>query len=285
MDYNPWIRPPLPTDIIQTFIHFSLLSWHMEITAPVAIALLVGLPIYLFVFGIVLFTEKRDIATSAKHFKDFEKLIFLFIYLFLPLAIALSISLKKPIYVPGRYDIIVFPAFCLIISFGLDKIKKINWKIFLVGGIIIVNVICLHNYYFIFRKSNDRVIADYVQSRMNKDDVLIFTNLSICAFRYYWKQDFSPNAFSFPVANYGWLPRAALEGERKYVSNAIENLKDKTHSFLKKDNCLWVMYSDMKINQQLIEEFRRHYQLVDIINFVPGRNNNQITDIYIFKKF
>ncbi len=284
MDFNPWINAPKIDDIIYTFKYFSLLCWHMKVTFPLKLALSIILPIYIVILTAAIFVKNNDKEPEAKKISDSQKLTILLFYLLITLIIALLVSLKKPIYIAGRYDMSVFPAFFLIIGFGLDKIKKSIRRNYFLGAILVAIFICLHNYYFIFRKSNDREVADYARTRINKNEIWIFTDLSLPTFRYYCeKEGFFPNVLSFPVSDPGWLPRGAIEAKREYVSDEINKLRNKMQPFLKKDNLLRVMYTDIKINQLLIEELKREHQFIDIIKFTPGRSDNQITAVYIFR--
>jgi len=283
MDYNPWIRFSESKGIILTFKYFSLLCWHMKENLSIKLSLLIGLPTYAFIFAVPIFIRNKDKEEDVKRINYSEKLIFILLYLIMPLFIASLISLKKPIYISGRYDMSVFPAFYLMASLGLYRIKKPYWRNFLIGAILLTTSISLYNYYYIYEKSNDRKIAGYIESRMDKDDLWIFTDLTLASFRYYSQNYFYPNLFSFPVTDLGWLPRKALEGEELYVNNEINKLIDKIQPFIKKDSVIRVIYSDSKINRSLIEELKKSHKLLDIINFVPGRNDNQCNAIYIFR--
>jgi len=283
IDANPWLKPASINDIIQTFSYFSVLSWKIQISHLVSIALVICLPIYIFIFLNGIFARNEYKSSKEKNLNELDNLKFVLIYLFAPLAIALLISLKKPIYLAGRYDMCIFPAFCLVAGLGLAKIKKVTLIVFLLAGISISTVLCLHDYYYVFRKSNDRMIADYVQSNMNRDDTLIFTDLSSYTFRYYWKQDYIPSMISFPAVDYGWLPRAALVCNDAYTDNEIMKIKGRIKEIRKKDNRIWLMFDDMLINRRLVEALKKDYQLESTINFVPGRNTNQVTEVLIFK--
>lgn len=283
IDQNPWILAPKPVDFFTTFMHFSLLSWHMPLTRNVIILLAVILPIYAFLLGMAIFARDK-VADNNKYFSNYDKTVFLSCYLFIPLLLAFSLSFVQPIYLAGRYDMSVFPAFCLMIGFGWGKIKKRGLRNTLLAIIVISSFLYLPNYYSVFIKSNDRVIADYIQKNMDKEDVLIFTDSSLPPFRYYWKQDYTPKMFSFPLDYCVWLPREALDGKDEYIAGELSKLKDKLHPLVRKNNRLWVMYYNMKMNQRLIEELKKDYLLLDTVSFTTGSNKeNQVTDIYIFQ--
>ncbi len=283
MDYNPWIKSPTLNDILVSFKYFSLLCWHMQETPSVKLSLLIGLPVFTFLFATAIFSWDKDGQMRGKIIRYSHKLTFILAYLFIPIVIAFLISLKKPIYVPGRYDMSVFPAFSLIISLGIYKIEKPIWRNYIIAVILVAISINLYNYYFVYEKSNDRRVANYIQSRMNNEDVWIFTDLTLYPFRYYSNNYPYQNVFSFPITDLGFLPRKALTSEEKYVKGDINKLINKIKPFIKKDSIIRVIYSDIKINQRLIEELRKTHTLLDVIGFSPGRNDNQCSSIYIFR--
>jgi hypothetical protein len=209
-------------------------------------------------------------------------------YLFIPLLTAYLISFIKPIYVPGRYDILSYPAFCLIIALGLSDIKKTSLRTILLLGIILSTSLCLYTYYSIYRKSNDRLVANYIKTHAQKDDVLIFTGLSILSFRYYCSAGIFPYAFSFPdlEKDRGNLSKRAMEGEPRYVNYQIKKTKRKIYSHLGENNSLWIMDTPLVMNYSLLRDLQQKLRVEDKIELEPGDNFPQIQvhSIYIFKK-
>lgn len=283
VDYNPWIVPPQFTDIILTFKYFSLLCWHMQATPPVRLSLSIGLPVFIFILAIAVFAKHSDEATDSTKISYAKKLFFILSYLTIPILIAFLISLRKPIFVPGRYDMSVFPAFCLLVSLGLDKIKKIRFRNYLIGVILLATSINLYNYYFIYEKSNDRKVSAYVQSRMNENDIWVFTEMTSAPFYYYSRNLLYKNVFSFPSTNQNWLPRLALDAEEGYVNDEINKLMNKLKFSKNEHSLIRIIYTDLEINRRLVEEMSKKYALLDIINFRQGRNDVQCSAIYIFK--
>jgi len=285
MNMNPWINYPRAIDIIKTFTHFSLLSWRLPKHFLVVMAMIIGLPIFIFVFSSAILIKVECREKKSFYFDCYEKYVFFFASLIIPLIIALLISLKKPIYVAGRYDMLVFPFFCQVIALGLDRINSDTLRKILLFGIVISTVFCLYVYYFIYWKSNDRLIAEYIKTYANRDDVLIFTNLTINPFRYYCSGKEFTNVFAFPEGTSGYLQRSALKAEPGYVKFNIQKLKNKAFSLLNDKNKLWLIKSySLQINSLLINELRHHFQLNERIKFNPGNNGNQITEIYIFSR-
>ncbi len=151
------------------------------------------------------------------------------------------------------------------------------------AGILIATALSLHDYYYVFRKSNDRKVANYLQSHINRDDILIFTDLSAYAFNYYWKQDYQPIMISFPMVDYGWLPRPALECNDTYTNNEITKTVARIKEMQEDNSLIWLMFNDIPINRRLVEVLKKDYTLKGTVDFIPGRNKNQISEVLIFK--
>jgi 4-amino-4-deoxy-L-arabinose transferase-like glycosyltransferase len=271
MNMNPWISLPNLHSLSSTFLHFSILSWRLPLTGPLLLILKVVVPLFAGIFLIgILVSLKRN--------------IFLLAYIVIPLSLAFIISLKVPIYVPGRYDILVFPAFCLVIAAGLKGFKNKFLTALLLIIIILSTSVILYHYYFIFKKSNDRSVSEYIQMNMGKEDVLVATELSITPFEYYWRKEFQPTLFQFPDGPRSFITEKALKGESSYINLEIRKLTFKVCPLINKNNRLWLMYHPIALVDRLIERLKEDFKNTEVIKFVPGDNLNQIHRVYIFKR-
>jgi hypothetical protein len=99
---------------------------------------------------------------------------FCFLWMGIPIILALSISLiLQPIYLP-KYLILVSPAFYLLISQGLAKMKpKIRYILVLI--LLIDSVLISYSYYTNFNKEQWREATIYVQAREGPGDLIIIT--------------------------------------------------------------------------------------------------------------
>jgi mannosyltransferase len=97
---------------------------------------------------------------------------FCFLWMGIPIILALSISLiLQPIYLP-KYLILVSPAFYLLISHGLAKMKpKISYILVLI--LLIDSVLISYSYYTQFNKEQWREAASYIQEREDVGDLII----------------------------------------------------------------------------------------------------------------
>lgn len=271
MDMNPWISTPKIGDLISSFKYFCLLSWRTPMTPLLSLALKITIPLFAVVFVIGLLGRKKE---------NF----FLFIYFFIPLGLAFLISLRKPIYVAGRYDMLIFPGFCLIIGVGLDKIKANYLQFILLTVIILATSFSLFNYYFVYRKSNDKFVSQYIQRRIEKNDIIVATELSIVAFEYYWKQDFQPQLFQSPNGPRSALVRKAFVGGEEYINLEIKKLMEKIYPLLTRTNKLWILYYPFTFSDRLLEVLEKEFENTAILHLREGDNLNQISKICIFKK-
>lgn len=284
-DWNPHIRPISLENVIKVFAQFSFLGWGISITPNVKLALLAGLPVCLYLLYLAFFGNggTRRGCARVLVFDDRRKAFFLMICLCCPIVIVILISLFKPIYVTGRYDMIVYPIFVLLLSAGLDKVEKRSVQAFLIIVMIISTFVCLYSYYTDFKKSNDREVAGYVNENAQPDDLLIFTYSTLPAFNYYSGDKFKTRSLSYPESEHDWLPARALRTDNIYLTDEIKKIKAKISLFQKKGGRLWVIYGEMFINAQLIRELKNIYKFERIINFNPGGNDVQASCIYIFR--
>lgn len=282
LDFNPWIPPLQLKDIIQTFCNFILLSPNIEVNALIKQSFLLVIPIYTFIFLFALFFKNNGERIAKIHFASSVNLIYTLGHILFPLLLVFLISLKKPIYVAGRYDIVFFAPFLLIVSFGLNKVTHLIHRYSLLSGIILSLAFSLHSYYFEYYKSNDRKVEEYIHENSKKNDILVFTNLTSSSFFYYVKEPYSNIVFDFPERRFGILPKEAYESDRVFIDNEIAALKNKIKLNKKNDSRILLMFSDLEINKRLIIEFKKNYLFLNKIDFDIGRSSNQVSSILVF---
>ncbi len=271
LDMNSWIQAPALFDLNSTFMHFSLLSWRVAFTKVLSKTVNLSLPFFILVFLSGIYGRQKN-------------RLFLLSYLVIPLGLAFLLSYKMPVYVSGRYDMIVFPAFCLIMAAGISrfKIRLLRW--FVAGLIILSTTIALHHYYFVYIKSNDRRVAQYLQERLDKDDVLVITELSSTPFEYYWKYAWRPKLFRFPEGPRAALTRKAFLSDPAYAESEIQRVTDKIYPLLNENNELLVVYQPIELSDRLLVKLNRDLKCQDFVEFLPGDNLNQVRRVYIFKR-
>lgn len=121
----------------------------------------------------------------------YEKLsvnfVALFSYLFLPYLTLIGISLYRPVYVPGRYEMIFLPAFLLILAYCMGKISQ-RYLLFLT--LVMIGVFSLKA--VMDRRgmeksyvSNDRTVMRQILEKLENRDTVIATDLSFATMKYY----------------------------------------------------------------------------------------------------
>jgi hypothetical protein len=162
-----------PFHVFHTFLALSGLSLGTFALHNIPI-ISIGVIVFLAFFIAGIFSTKRYKKVFIPYIKTNMSLVLILCYLFVTLAIPMLISIKKPIFMPERYSISVWPAFILILGLGLSKIKDRYILIIPLILITLVSSISLYWYHFVSVKSCDRTIAGYIDSRARENDVIVF---------------------------------------------------------------------------------------------------------------
>ncbi len=103
--------------------------------------------------------------------------------LFLPLAVLWLTSLHTPVYVVGRYDLVAFPMYPVLVGLGLAKVQAIKRAGVilapLVGFLLLVPIgtKLFLSYYIAPPKGDAEVTAKTIHMGVRKGDVVVFTGL------------------------------------------------------------------------------------------------------------
>jgi len=134
---------------------------------------------------------------------------FLLCYLLVPLLLPYVFSFYRPIYISGRYDVIVFGAFCLLLAVGFSKMNK---KVFIpaISLFLILMTINLSCYYLLRPpRQENRLMAQLLKEKAKPKDLLLFTGLTRTPIQYYLGKDFLKfNIACFPLHsenNFGYF--------------------------------------------------------------------------------
>ena len=270
---NQWIDPISTGELMSTLTHFALQSWRLPLTHAMSLLIAVASP----VCGVLL------LLGMGYRNSPWQR-AFLVSYLIVPLAIAALISLRMPVFVAGRYDMLVFPAFCLCIAAGLYKVK---WPLLRYGLYIFIGVatsLVLSRYYVHYEKSNDKVVAAYIQKSAADGDIIVTTELSMLPFEYYRTKERRFAVFPFPEGPRGYLVPEALTGDEAYIKMQTEKLMNTISPLLTQQNRIWVLYQPWRFSDKLLEWMTEHLTFVSKIDFSPGDNRNQVHAVVAFKQ-
>lgn len=123
-----------------------------------------------------------------------ERKVWLMGALFVPLAVLWSLSFYRPIYLVGRYDVIGFPAFAMVVGFGLAKLQALPRL-----GVLFVSVVALvlavvislklERYYNMLGghplSASGRATAAFLDAEVKNGDAVIMTGQLGATTRYY----------------------------------------------------------------------------------------------------
>lgn len=201
---------------------------------------------------------------------DLNKRYALIIYLFFPLVIALLLSISiTPLYLIGRYDFVVFPAFCLLIGLGVSKIK--NYLLVILVAVILLglSVSTLIPYYQVTPRRVAAVTADYLIHHARDGEFVVFTGSRRACTQYYLeKMDGRLNLLSFPleVADHlgTYHEEIYLEQPEKLNHDADQIIKMVGPS-LSRGERLWVADSSVRaVNNYLYEKLKSFMFIPDL---------------------
>ncbi|MCR4311439.1 MAG: glycosyltransferase family 39 protein, partial [Candidatus Taylorbacteria bacterium] len=215
----------------------------------------------------------------------------LLMHFFIPLLLALLVSLFSPIYVAGRYEMILFPIFATLLAIVWSKIDyRILFFVFfllvyLTAGKIEDRRTAVEGF-----KSDDRRVTEDILKRAEKGDLIITTDLSWSTVHYYVTHSSSPHKdielFSFPreiEQHPGWKNMdAMLNNKEKYTQEAgeiVEKIKTRTDI-----QNVWVLHnSKNEINVPLIELLKKQFTNYTVEKPESPRENSWFDEVYTFK--
>jgi 4-amino-4-deoxy-L-arabinose transferase-like glycosyltransferase len=149
-------------------------------------------------------TENSAGMVSARTSKaETQMNVILMLYLLVPLILALAISQFKPAYVVGRYEMVVLPAFLLLLSNLWLKIESKIWLFFLTALLLFFSFknILIYRENIESYRSTDRTVTEKIFSEAGNGDYLIATDLSWATAAYYSSRTKSPkkmNVVAYP---------------------------------------------------------------------------------------
>ncbi len=218
---------------------------------------------------------------GGKEDDDPNKRYTLIIYLFFPLIIALLVSIStKPLYLIGRYDFVVFPAFCLIIGLGVSKIRKYLPLMLVAVILLVLSVSTLIPYYRATPRRIATVAADYLIQHAREGEFVIFTGYRRASTQYYLeKMDARLSLISFPleVADHlGTYDEATYLKHPENLNHDADQIIKMVGPSLSKGERLWVAdYSVPAVNNYLYQKFENFL-------IVPELSQKKLK-IYCFK--
>lgn len=239
--------------------------------------------IYFVFFFVALFYifEKGDRIKDSFSSKEFIIFKIILIYLFFPLFSAFIISQIKPIYVLGRYEMVVLPAFLLAASLWFSKIRNsyvLSLMAFLAiafcAKAVLADSKTASNY-----KIDDRTISRELLERMKGGGVIIATDLSYSTFYYYLNRYNNRKEFyliTFPeetIEHPGWknFNPAGYDREAEDLAKSLSGKE------------VWVLYNSRDpLNNILREKLNKYFNKEEIEKLSSERAPSWIDSILKF---
>ena len=206
-----WIEKPGLATVWESLGYFGWGQWYAIIPAT-----LIGA-----VYGFV----KKTI--------DFKKILPPFLCFIIPIVTAFIISQFVPIYTPGRREIIVIPAFVVLISYLISRIENVKWKIIVAILLMFFSIQTISDFNAQAKdwNSSDFSVISEIKSKINNGDYVVIYGLVNADFNYYSRRigmDGMINKIFFPLemaTNTDSLgPVKILESNPNKLNSELEKL-------------------------------------------------------------
>ena len=228
--------------------------------------------------------------------------------LFFPLATLWLVSFYRPLYVAGRYDLVAFPAFIILLGFALAKIQTIKEigpiLACLVALILFIPIgTKLYLYYQVPPLPDAQPTAKLIDANVKNGDVVVFTRLRGLPVLYYlhrlgyqWKEGSCENRATGRRFACRAFPREAEEDPRFYdpdrVLNSSEEARKDVQDFmttLGPARAFWVAFHSSNFSMGRLEVPTPDSLLVEELErlgFYPtSMSTDEVTDIYRFARW
>lgn len=170
-----WIPHMRPYHLYETFKIYSGLGFTVFRPTINGLIMWLGFALFLCCFLAGIFSIKKRKGIFIPYIQNNMKLILLLCYLFVTLGIPMLVSIKKPIYLTGRYSIAAWPAFPLILGLGVSKIRSRHSLAIVLASILFVSSISMYWHHSVWVKSHDdRAIAAFIESKVSENDLIVF---------------------------------------------------------------------------------------------------------------
>ena len=169
-----WIPRMRLGHVSQTFGSYIALPLRLFRPGLNNIILIVGAAVFLVCFAAGVFSLRKRGRLPLPYIPKQAGLVLVLCYLVVTLALPMLISIKKPIFLPYRYSIAVWPAFALLLGNGLAKLKKSAVRLTCLALILAVSLGSLYWYHFQWVKNYDREIAALIESKAGPNDFIVY---------------------------------------------------------------------------------------------------------------
>lgn len=198
--------------------------------------------------------------------------ILAFAYFLAPVLIPCLISLKYPIYLSGRYEMIAFPGFAMLAGTGLRNLsgfaRRTGGKFVPAAAAVFLAFSFITLAPFLSAKGDFKVreVAGRIVEKAEKGDIIIFTDLFRPSFEYEFRQIGSGfSYYSYPVsmeAHPCWMNVMGLRADRKTLEDDAASLVDTAKELSARGADVFVIAGFDEASRQ-IENIAVNFHLLD----------------------
>lgn len=227
--------------------------------------------------AIIMLFRKRQVLKAHG-----SALIFLLFYLLLPIFSAYLISKFLPIYTPGRREIVIIPAWIILVSYLFAQIRFKYWfyitlllAVTFVGQVIADSNAMMANY-----KSNDKQVISDTLARMKDGDTAILSGFSGANFDYYsrrYLRDYPGkkiNRIYIPPQVEKVVLELELINELVRDEQKLDALLNQIAPELNKrpaESRIYLFLRNDELKNKLVDFFDKHYVLIEqLIPAIPA---------------
>ncbi len=274
-DTSAWVPSPRLAFLWETLNSFAGKSAFMPISSISELVLIVSSILFLFllIFGI------------TQCFIENSTGILIICLVLIPVISAWLVSYIKPIYYPGRYEMIFHAVAVISVARGLSISRFTTcMSQILLACFLGCQLFFLSVYYTDFHKSTDRIAGNYLQSLgITTQDLVITTDLSKTPLEYYMG-DIATSFLAFPRGERGWLPRPFLTGDIRFMDDEVAHVDHLIKSRPQIHRIILVVANELAGNDRLVAYLDRNHSLVHRQSFPRYRIYNQIHQIRIYNR-
>jgi uncharacterized membrane protein len=139
--------------------------------------------------------------SALRHRPDSGALLALWV--FVPLLGVFAIAKLLNIYYVVRYVAIIFPAYVMILAYGIASFRRVGIQFMLVGAVLAVHGAALANYYYNprYAREDTRAAAQFLTSKARSQDLILVVGTVSSLPHYYTGR---PPLVPFVTPNGGW---------------------------------------------------------------------------------
>lgn len=178
------------------------------------------------------------------------------VYLFAPLCLGYAVSHIAPVYFPGRYDMLVFPAWVMLVAAGIASFR--TWRVRMMAGLLTVGLTLWPLSVYLQGIARERArydVADLIAEASREGDMVICTGLSRPTVEYGLMRRRVPVTLtSYPSEmerHMAWIDPERLLADPDRLVRDAEAVWTRIERTLPSGGRVWLVYSHPEISDVL----------------------------------